>query len=137
MSIFKIQTYQIPSSSVEGKVYAVARDHENNWVCSCPLWIHRLRELGEDCHHIVRAKRGFISRRPEITFGSTARKPWFDRQQFVLNLPSGDRSTRERIEDALFLLDYGYSKTEIWKQLDLPKTWTIERMVRYLTVFPA
>jgi len=134
MTVFKIQTYKIPSSSQEGKVYAVAC-YEGAWVCSCPLWIHRLRELGEDCHHIIRARRGFVSRRPEITYcDSPGRR--FDRGQFVLRLPSGDRSTRERIQDALFLLDYGYSKTETWKHLDLPKTWTIERMVRYLQYFP-
>lgn len=131
MTPFKIKTWSIPSSSTPGRIYAVARDSEGHFVCSCPHWLNRLRDQGGECHHIKRAQKGFITRRPEIVMCESVKMPRFDADTFQLRLSTG-RETITQIESALFLLKFGYSKRETWEVLDLPRSWTVERIERYL-----
>jgi len=129
---FAVRMWRIPSSSISGKTYSVAKDSEGRWICTCPHWIHRLWDTFGECHHIKRAKHGYVKKRPgllECDIGA----PYFDEESFKLRLPRvalGD--TTMEVTIILFLLEHGFSMTEIRDLRGVPKHWTVQKIEEFL-----
>jgi hypothetical protein len=55
-----IRMAEVPSDSDPDKTYTVSRDRNSGaWGCSCPHWINRLQQTGQDCKHIAGVKARF------------------------------------------------------------------------------
>ena len=128
-----IRRWTVPSSSVSGKTYTVAKDAEDRWICTCPHWVNRLWDIWGECHHIKRVKHGFVKKMPGIVV-SDVKSPWFDEENFVLRLPK-DSDTKMEAEIVLFLLEYGYSMGEVREIRGIPKQWTVGRLENFLEFY--
>jgi len=127
---FAIRRWTVPSSSVRGKTYTVAKDSEGRWLCTCPHWIYRLWDTFGECHHIKRVKHGYVKKRPALEI-CNVEAPFFDSDSFTLKIPNA-QDTRKEAMIVLFLLEHGFSMAEVREIRGIPKTWTVERLESYL-----
>jgi len=128
-----IRTWRVPSSSISGKYWTVARDEEGQWTCECPHWFNRMRDVGGECHHIKRVRHGFVSRRPPI-IQCEVDSPQFDKKKFELQVPLATvDDMKAEAAVIMFLLEYGYSMMEVRELRHIPKVWTQEKINTFLS----
>jgi len=126
-----IKKWKVQSSSGNGN-YIVSIDVNGNYGCSCPVWKFRRQE----CHHIVKVKNSGskeikVLDKPEAIPANVTKPIFKDGKILYPLVPIGDTHMEATID--VFLMNYGYSFSEVKDKRNLPNSWTKKAVLNYIS----
>ena len=125
-----IKKWKVQSSSGNGN-YIVSIDINGNYGCSCPVWKFRRQE----CHHIKQIKllggdEVGTKSKPGYVLAKVFEPKLKDGKILCPLVPFGDTHMEATID--VFLMEYGYSFSEIRELRHISNQWTKSAVLNYI-----
>lgn len=117
----------------EGHVWRVAQDKDGNFGCSCPRWKFKR----ETCHHIQQVKSGFCNnksanpQRPTYILAKVF-KPKVENSNLLIPLVAIPDTKMMEATICFYLLNNGYSMSEIRELRNIPRDWTAKAIFAHI-----